>query len=66
MSSEIKELYEALKSEGVLKEFYGKRMTGNWEKDEKTFTEMYQENEKLFGLESINLDEYENEEDDFG
>ena len=58
MNSEAKKLYDALKDEGVLKEVYGKKMTGNWSKDEKLFMEAYKENEKLFGLEAIDLEQY--------
>ena len=58
MSLEAKKLYDALKDEGILKEVYGKKMTGNWTKDEKLFMEAYKENEKLFGLEALDLDQY--------
>jgi len=58
MNIEAKKLYNALSEEGVLKQVYGKKMTGSWEKDSKLFMEAYNENEKLFGLGEIDCNNY--------
>tara|TARA_R100000656_G_scaffold122664_1_gene98446 strand:+ start:155 stop:361 length:207 start_codon:yes stop_codon:yes gene_type:complete len=57
MQSEAKKLYDALNEDGVLKQQYGKKMTGDWEKDKKSFMTQYEANEKLFGLDAIDLDD---------
>lgn len=47
MQSQAKELYDTLKEEGVLKQMYGKKMTGVWKRDKTIFTAAYIENEAL-------------------
>lgn len=62
MLSEAKKLYNALKSEGILKQVGGKRLTGSWENDEKLFMEYYEEDQKLLNgdlsEETEEFDEY--------
>lgn len=65
MQEEAKILYDTLKAEGLLKTHYGTKMTGNWEKDKRSFLTQYESNEKMFGLNSIDLDEFDDNEETF-
>lgn len=59
MLSEARKLYDALNEEGLLKAQYGKKMKGNWEKDKKEFLRLYEEDQKMFDLDAIDLDDDE-------
>lgn len=56
---EMKAIYTALEESGDLKKMFP-GLTGDWEKDEKTFTTEYNTNERI--LENL---EVEDVEDDF-
>jgi hypothetical protein len=55
--SQARNLYNALLENGELKALYSS-MKGSWEKDEKSFTRQYDENQALINDDSlIDLDE---------
>lgn len=62
MQSESKRLYDALNEEGLLKKQYGRKMTGDWEKDKASFLRQYEENEKLYRGDILDLDEDEDDD----
>lgn len=64
MQEEAKKLYDTLKTEGLLKTHYGTKMTGNWDKDKKSFLKQYESNEKMFGLDALDLDEFEEDNEE--
>ena len=61
--TEAQKHYNAILETGELKEMFP-HLKGDWDKDKKSFTKHFEENQKILNLDSIDLDDEET--DDYG